>query len=99
MYGVPTVVVKLSSASACGSPFVIPAVQFKKKREATADRNTMKQLLCEEQVHLNLVRAERLAYGKRIAEATHGDSDVGSMAADGADQGAYGLPYYCQVKQ
>ena len=71
---------------------------IQKKREATADRNTMKLLLCEEQIHLNLVRAERLAYGKRIAEATHGDSDVGSMAADGADQGAYGLPYYCQVK-
>jgi hypothetical protein len=70
---------------------------IQRRREITSDRSTLKLLNVQEREHMRLYKAERHAYATRIAEALSSDGDVGSLACDGADQGAYGLPYYCQV--
>ena len=64
----------------------------------TMDRGKLAMLRCEEAAHLQLVKAERIAYAKRMREAvvSNGD-DVLSIAMDGADQGVYGIPYFAQV--
>lgn len=72
--------------------------RIQRRREQTTDRNTLLQLLVEERNHLKFIKAERIEYAKRIVEAKQRMGDVLSIAADGADQGLYGLPYYCQVQ-
>lgn len=64
----------------------------------TMDRGKLGMLRKDEAAHLQLVKAERIAYAKRMREAvaSNGD-DVLSIAMDGADQGVYGIPYFAQV--
>ena len=70
---------------------------IQQQREATNDRTTLANLRRQERAHLILVKMERVAYATRIREATSESDDVLSFALDGADQGLYGLPYFCQV--
>ena len=67
------------------------------KRENTCDRATLARLRKQERAHLLLVKAERIAYAHRVREAKVDTDDCMSVALDGADQGVYGLPYFCQV--
>ena len=73
--------------------------KIQRAREETNDRTRLSRLLDEERDHLKLVKAERQAYARRMREAIDSDGQVLSIALDGADQGAYGLPYYSQVRR
>ena len=70
---------------------------IQKAREETTDRRALALLRHQEKCHLHLVKQERIAYAKRIRQATNSGDDFLSLAVDGADQGAYGLPFFCQV--
>lgn len=77
--------------------------RIQKRREGTNDRDTLLALSRQEKEHLQLIKAERVWYAKRMVEAKNeaqrdpSNASVLSVAMDGADQGAYGLPFYSQV--
>ena len=71
--------------------------RIQREREKTVDQAKLAVLREEEKTHISLVKNERICYEKRRREALSPDANVLSIALDGADQGAYGLPYYCQV--
>lgn len=70
--------------------------EIQRSKEQTCNPEKLKDLTRAEKVHLSMVRAERESYAARVLEARRNPRDVLSIAADGADQGTYGLPYYCQ---
>lgn len=70
---------------------------IQRRREMTSDRQSLLRIAREEKDHLNVVKGERTAYACRVREAHASGEDILSIAMDGADQGAYGLPYFCQV--
>lgn len=70
--------------------------RFQKDREGTNDRQKLLEISVREKKHLALIRAERVAYSLRMQEAKGDTKSVLSVALDGADQGAYGLPYFSQ---
>ena len=72
--------------------------RIQREREKTSDRTKLAVLRKQEESHLMLVKRERICYAKRIREATSSGNEILSIAMDGADQGTYGLPYFCQVK-
>ena len=71
--------------------------RIQKARESAVDRQKLQTLRNQEKAHLDVVKRERFAYAKRVREAINNGDDVLSIALDGADQGAYGLPYFSQA--
>ena len=65
----------------------------------TTDRQTLLRIAREEKDHIKVVKGERTAYACRVREAHAAGENILSIAMDGADQGAYGLPYFCQVRR
>ena len=70
--------------------------RIQRLRESTNDRQTLKELRMREKRHLDFVKAERQYYAARVAEARADVMAALSLALDGADQGAHGVPFYCQ---
>lgn len=70
---------------------------IQRKREMTSDRESLLRIARLEKDHIKVVKGERSAYALRVRDAHARGEDILSIAMDGADQGAYGLPYFCQV--
>lgn len=74
-------------------------VGFRERRHGTRDKGLLKQIQKEEHAHRNFVRAQRTGYMTRrhLAEVALTRARYFSLILDGADQYAYGLPYFWNV--